>query len=120
MSDKRLVPDGQGGFHSLPDGGRLTPDGQGGFHILSGGSFSGYLVELLMWPMILLSIPCVLLVGTYFVFGWIVLVPAGLIFGQAFLDTNGGFLAGIAAFLTIAFWIAMLVVFVAKKMNKKK
>ncbi len=48
MSDKRLTPDGQGGFH-LPDGGRLTPDGTGGFHISGpslGDSIAGGLAGL--------------------------------------------------------------------------
>ena len=118
MSDKRLTPDGQGGFHSLPSGDRLTPDGSGGFHILSGGGASDGLIGLFLWPMLILAIPGVLFLGTIFVFGWIVFVPAGLMFGDVFLDTNGGLLAGIVLFLTIAFWIGVGVVWVLKRMKK--
>lgn len=66
MSDKRIIPDKQGGFH-LPNGDRAVPDGMGGFHILGGADAGLSGLEILLATII---VGVQIVVGLIYGFFW--------------------------------------------------
>jgi len=124
MSDKRLTPDGQGGFHILGgDGGRAVPDGQGGFHILSGGggglsAGEGLLMAILM-PIVLIAMAVITPPAiSYFILFGIIAGVTQMLLGRPLTPLEYSAVGTQGLVITIIFWVLIGILYLMRRRKK--